>query len=139
MPMPFRWVVARGIRELPPWEMIDDQASALALRDEFLLEVQAPNPSKLRDWFPFARHRAQDDFAGFELAPDGVPTGSVYVVHLTWKRRAELPGWPSMGHFETFWTWLRDCMIEDAAEWAELNGDDDLWELEDERARSEAK
>lgn len=139
MPMPFRWVVVHGLHELPPWELFDDQARALALRDEFLLEVQPPNPSKLRDWFPFASHRTQDDFAGFELSPDGVPTGAVYVVHLTWTARAEQPGWPSMGRYESFWTWLRDCMIEDTAKWADRNGDDDLLELEAERAQTEAK
>ncbi|MBA3541007.1 MAG: hypothetical protein H0T79_15460 [Deltaproteobacteria bacterium] len=130
MPLPYRWVYAHGIRELPPWSMIDDQAQAIALRDEFLLEVQTPNPATIRDWFPFASHRSQDDRAGFVLV-DGVPSGEVAVVHLTWRARAEQPGWPSMVRYPTFWAWLRDCMLDDAAEWAELNGEDDLADLAD--------
>ena len=65
LPLPYRWILACGLRKLTPWHFIDDQARALALRDEFLLEVEAPSPSSVRDWFPFAYDQTQDDFAGF--------------------------------------------------------------------------
>lgn len=123
LPLPYRWIRACGLRELRPWHFIDDQARALALRDEFLLEVEAPNPSSVRDWFPFASHQAQDDFAGFILH-DGKPTEEVAIVHLTWKRRSELPGWPSIARYTSFWTWLTDVGIVDTAEWAERNPED---------------
>ena len=122
LPNPYVWLHHHGFRELPPWSLIEDQASALALRDEFLLEVEAPNPSLVRDWFPFARHQAQDDFAGFILV-DGAATGEVAIVHLTFKRRSELPGWPGMSRRPSFWVWFAD-VVDDTAEWCEGNFED---------------
>ncbi|HEU0036252.1 MAG TPA: hypothetical protein VFQ53_36815 [Kofleriaceae bacterium] len=133
MPVPYRWIRVHGVRELPPWEFLDDQARALALRDEFLLEVQEPNPSKVRDWFPFAAHRARDEFAGFELVA-GKATGAVCVVHLTWRRRAEQPGWPSLTRHDSFWAWFRGDMLDEAIEWADLNAEADVLDLEAERS-----
>ena len=115
MPLPYRWLHAHGIVSLTPWHFIDKQASAIGLRDEFLKEVGEPNPSLLRDWIPFARHQAQDDFAGFELV-DGEPTGAVYVVHLTWKQGAELPGWPGMELHADFWHWFTEHVIPETIE-----------------------
>ena len=64
-----------------------------------------PNPSALRDWLPFATRQDCDDVAGFELA-QGRPTGAVYMVHLTWSKGPERPGWPVMERYEDFWDWV---------------------------------
>lgn len=123
LPLPYRWLYAHGVTELRPWSFIETQASAIALRDEFLLETAAPNPSVVRDWIPFARHHAQDDFAGFVL-DDGKPTGEVAVVHLTWKRSAEVPGFPGITTYRDGWDWIARCLMPDTHEWAELNHED---------------
>src|SRR5690242_20521671 len=102
MPLPYRWLHALRITRIPPWHFIDDPAEASRLRAEFLREVAAPNPSEVRDWMPFAHHQAQDDVAGFVLR-DGVPTGEVRVVHLTWSGAAERPGWPGLDRYRDLW------------------------------------
>jgi hypothetical protein len=122
MPLPYRWLWRHGLRELPPWSLIDDQARALALRDEFLIEAAAPNPIAITDWFPFARHQAQDDYAGFVMDA-GVATDEVAVVHLTFKRSAELPGWPGYSRVGDFWSWLKSA-IDDTAEFCEEPDED---------------
>jgi hypothetical protein len=111
MPLPYRWIWRHGFRELPPWSLIVDQAQAIALRDEFLREAAAPNPIAIRDWFPFARHQAQDDYAGLILDA-GVATDEVAIVHLTFKRGVELPGWPGYSRVGDLWRWLKDVVEE---------------------------
>ena len=123
LPLPYRWIRACGLRELRPWHFIDDQAHALALRAEFLREIEAPNPATVRDWFPFASLQTQDDVAGFVLG-DQQPTREVAVVHLTWARKSEQPGWPSIARFADFWDWLTRVGIADTAEWCENNPED---------------
>ena len=101
---------------------INAQSEALGLRAEFLAEVAPPNPSAIRDWFPFARHQAQDDVAGFVLR-DGEATGEVAVVRLTWTQRSEQPGWPGTELYRDGWAWIAERLLPDTREWAELNGE----------------
>jgi len=102
LPLPYRWLHAHGVHALRPWHVLDEQSRALGLRTELLFEVAAPNPSEIRDWMPFASLQTQDDFAGFVLI-DGEPTGEVCVVHLTWKSKPELPGWPTITRYRDGW------------------------------------
>jgi len=63
-----------------------------------------------------------------------VPTGAVWVVHLTWLRRAEQPGWPSTSRYDSFWQWFKDGMLVEAIDWAARNAADDLPDLEAEHS-----
>jgi hypothetical protein len=119
LPLPYRWLHRSGARTLTPWHLIVEQKEALGLRREYLLEVGGAS-----DWLPFARHQAQDDFAGFVLV-DGVATGEVAVVHLTWAGKREQPGWPSMDRYQDGWEWIERCLWPETRDWTERNGIDD--------------
>jgi len=91
------------------------------------------------DFAHFARHErgqfllapfqddggAQDDFAGFVLR-DGVATGEIAVVHLTWSGAPEQPGWPSYHVYTDFWDWVHGVLLPDTAYAA---NEDDLVDL----------
>ena len=91
LPEPLRWVWGYGLRGLPPWTLLDDQARCLALRDAFQIATEPPTISPIRDWFPFAE--AGDRLAGFVLV-DGKPTGEVAI------------SGPKLERFEDFWEWM---------------------------------
>jgi hypothetical protein len=124
LPMAYRWVHALGVRSLTPWHLLRDQGEALVLRDEFLIET-----GDGRDWIPFARDQTCDELAGFALDARCAPTGEVWIVHLTFKRALELPGFPSMERYSDFWDWLQRRAIPDTREWAELASEADLVDL----------
>jgi hypothetical protein len=111
-PFAYRWLVEQGLTRFGPWYFIEEQAGSDRFRAEFAKEVAAPNPSPVKDFQPFARHAACDDFAGF-LIRDGRVTKEVLYVHLTFAGRPELPGYPSMTHYEDVWAWLSDCVVEE--------------------------
>jgi hypothetical protein len=112
LPFAYRWLVEQGLTQFGPWYFIDAQVESDAFRAEFAKEVAAPNPSTVKDFQPFARHGACDDFAGFVIR-DGRVTKEVLYVHLTFAGRAELPGYPGMTRYEDVWAWLSGCVVEE--------------------------
>jgi hypothetical protein len=113
-PLPFasRWLVEEGLTEFRPWCFIEEQAESDIFRAEFAKEVAAPNPSVIKDFQPFARHGACDDFAGF-IIRDGRITKEVLYVHLTFLGRSERAGFPGMTRYDDVWAWLTECVIDE--------------------------
>jgi hypothetical protein len=124
LPMGYRWIFAHGIRSLTPWHFLTEQDRALVLRDEFLVET-----SDARDWIPFAHMQTGDDWAGFALDANAAATGEVWEVHLTFARRAELPGFPSVEKYRDFWDWFERSAIPETRDWAARASDDDVADL----------
>jgi hypothetical protein len=119
LPYAYRFLVEHGVTQFGPWCFIEDQAGSDALRTEFVKEVAAPNPSKVKDFQPFASMSGIcDDFAGFVIR-DGHATNEVLGVHLTWLGRPENPGWPDMQLFPDIWAFLSERVIPEMAMCAE--------------------
>ena len=118
LPVGYRWLVLKGLVDLCPWYLIEEQRAAEALRDELLREIASPNTSPIKDWFPFARRQDRDDFAGFVIE-DGWVKPEVVVVHLTFTHRSELPPFPIMCRFPTLWSWLQAEVIPAWEEWVD--------------------
>jgi hypothetical protein len=112
LPFAYRWLVEQGLTRFGPWHFIEEQAESDGFRAEFAREVAAPHPSSVRDFQPFARHAACDDFAGF-IIRDGRVANEVLCVHLTFAGRTELPGYPGMTRNEDVWAWLSGCVVEE--------------------------
>jgi hypothetical protein len=110
LPFGYRWLVEQGLTQFAPWYFIEEQADSDGFRAEFAKEVAAPNPSLVKNFQPFARHTACDDFAGFVIR-DGQVTKEVLCVHLTFAGGPELPGYPGMTLYEDVWAWLSDCVV----------------------------
>jgi hypothetical protein len=104
--------VEQGLTQFGPWYFIDEQAESDGFRAEFAKEVATPNSSAVKDFQPFARHTACDDFAGFVIH-GGQVTKEVLHVHLTFAGRPELEGWPGSTRYEDLWAWLSDCVVEE--------------------------
>ena len=118
LPVGYRWLVLKGLVDLCPWHMIEEQREAEALRDELLREIASPNIFPIQDWFPFARRQDRDDFAGFVIK-DGRVKPEVAVIHLTFVGHAERPPWPGMDRFPTIWSWLQAEVVPAWEEWVE--------------------
>ena len=103
-PTEYRWLRAHGFRGFTPWHCLDDADRAAGLRREFLAEVEGGS-IPVQDFLPFAFAQHTDEVAGFVVA-DGAATAQVCVVHLTWRGRAESPGWPSYKLSSDVWEWL---------------------------------
>jgi hypothetical protein len=112
LPFSYRWLVEQGLTRFGPWYFIEEQSQSDMFRREFAKEVADPNPAEVKDFQPFAKHAAYDDLAGFVIR-DGRVTTEVLFVHLTFKGRAERPGWPNMTLYDDVWTWFADCVVED--------------------------
>jgi hypothetical protein len=112
LPFAYRWLVEQGLTQFGPWYFIEERADSDNFRAEFRKEVAAPNPASVKDFLPFARHAACDDFAGFVIRDQQV-TKEVLVVHLTFAGRPELPDFPGMTCYEDIWAWLADGVIEE--------------------------
>jgi hypothetical protein len=112
LPFAYQWLVHQGLTNFGPWYFIKEQRQSDVLRSEFIKETAAPNTSEVKDFQPFARHAACDDFAGFVIS-EGKVTGPVVLVHLTFAGRAELPGYPGMMLYEDIWAWFSACVVED--------------------------
>ncbi|HEX6478622.1 MAG TPA: hypothetical protein VF043_07245 [Ktedonobacteraceae bacterium] len=110
LPVGYRWLVLKGLVDLCPWYLIEEQSQAEGFRLELLREIASPNTSAIEDWFPFARRHDHDDFAGFVIE-DGQVRPEVVVVHLTFTRRPERPPRPSMHRFPTLWSWLQTEVV----------------------------
>jgi hypothetical protein len=85
LPVGYRWLVLKGLVDLCPWYLIEEQEDAEIFRGELLREIASPNISLIEDWFPFARRYDCDDFAGFVIEEGNVKP-EVVVVHLTFTR-----------------------------------------------------
>jgi hypothetical protein len=112
LPFAYRWLVEQGLTEFGPWCFIEEQADSDTFRAEFVREVAAPNPSAVKDFQPFARQAACDDFAGFVIRGNHISKEVLYV-HLTFAGKAEAPGFPGMTLYEDVWEWLADCVVEE--------------------------
>jgi hypothetical protein len=77
---------------------------------------------------PFAHRQDCDDVAAFTLV-DGVPTEQVVVVHLTWRGRAEAPGWPSIFVYAHVREWLEGAVLREAKRWCAESTEDQLAEM----------
>ncbi|AMV24678.1 hypothetical protein VT84_09805 [Gemmata sp. SH-PL17] len=113
-PTDYRWLRAHGFRGFTPWHCLDAADRADKLRREFLTEVDGGS-IPVQDFLPFAETQHMDEVAGFVVA-NGVATVQVCVVHLTWRGRAEAPGWPSYQLFSNIWEWLTMACAE-SREW----------------------
>jgi hypothetical protein len=112
LPFAYRWLVDQGLTRFGPWHFIEDQAASDAFRAELGREVAPPNPSTIKDFFPFAQHGGCDDFAGFVVRGGQITTEVLYV-HLTFSGRTEMEGFPAMTLYEDLWGWLSDCVVEE--------------------------
>jgi hypothetical protein len=125
--MALRWLRGHKFTGFTPWHFVEGDVGREGLRRELQLETSG-GPDPALDFYPFATRQDRDDVAGF-LIRDGVITTEVLVVHLTWRRSPEGPGWPMTARFESIWAWLKS-VIDDAAEWCAWADEDDLAELE---------
>jgi len=116
LPVGYRWLVLKGLIDLCPWYLIEEQRQAEGFQDELLREIASPNISPIKDWFPFARRHDCDDFAGFVIE-DGQIKPEVVVIHLTFAGHPERPPWPSLRRFSTLWSWLQAEVIPAWEEW----------------------
>jgi hypothetical protein len=121
LPLAYRWLRANGLSRLVPWTFIDDPQEVQRLRGEFVREVTAPNDTVVRDLLPFAERKDRDEVAGF-IVEGGRLKQEVALVALTWRGRAEKPGWPALQRFDDLWVFAREALIEDAREWANEEG-----------------
>lgn len=103
-PLEYQWIRLNGFDGMAPWRCIDVADDASAIRNEFLLEV-ARGSIPVKDFLPFARSGVSDDYAGF-VQSDGIVTGEVCVVHLTFRRAAEVSGYPRYQILPTAWEWV---------------------------------
>ena len=116
LPFAYRYLVEQGLTRFGPWYLIEDQAESDGFRAEFVREVAVPNSSRIKDFQPFARHAACDDFAGFVLWQgrwEGRVSPEVVVVHLTFSGKPETPGYPGMTRYPDVWAWLSECVLEE--------------------------
>src|SRR5258708_14644410 len=67
LPVGYRWLVLKGLIDLCPWYLIEEQRQAEGFRYELLREIASPNIPPMPNWFPFARRQDRDDFAGFVI------------------------------------------------------------------------
>ena len=107
LPLPYRWLVSQNIKNVGDWYVFTnrDQERALVLRQEFITETAAPNDALIKDFIPFAEYQGPDDYVGF-IIEDGRVTEKVIEVHLTFKGKVELPGYPQYELYGSFWGWL---------------------------------
>jgi hypothetical protein len=112
LPFAYRWLVEQGLIRFGPWYFIEEQTDSDAFRAEYIKEVASPNPALIKDFQPFARHAACDDFAGFVIR-GGVLTREVLYVHLTFAGGPEMAGFPGTTLYEDVWAWLSDCVVEE--------------------------
>ena len=126
-PTALRWLRGHKFTGLTPWHFVDDEVAREGLRREFQVETSG-GPEPPRDFYPFASRQDQDDVAGFVIR-DEVITTEVIVVHLTWRRSSEGPGWPMTARFENIWAWLKS-VIDDSAEWCAVADEAGLIDLE---------
>jgi len=110
LPVGYRWLVLKGLSDLCPWYLLEEQGPAERFREELLREIASPNTFPITDWFPFARRHDQDDFAGFVIE-EGQIRPEVAVIHLTFVGHPERPPWPRLRRFPTLWSWLQEEVI----------------------------
>lgn len=79
----------------PPWVAVTDPIERTALEAELARELSPTHPLYQNFAAPMARRLDCDDVA-YALA-----RGRVAVVHLTWARAPEMPGFPGFRLFET--------------------------------------
>ncbi len=108
IPLPLRWIRAHGITSITPWHFLDNADTVSRLRNQYRSEVSAGS-QPISDCLPFAKRQDCDDIAAFVVA-DGIVTGEVIDVHLTWAPKPELPGFPSLDHYSDFWAWLKSAV-----------------------------
>jgi hypothetical protein len=118
LPVGYRWLVLKGLVDLCPWYLTEEQKQAEGFRHELLREIALPNTSPIEDWFPFARRHDRDDFAGFVIE-EGQVKPEVVVVHLTFTGCPERPPWPSMHRFPTLWSWLQTEVVPAWEAWVD--------------------
>jgi hypothetical protein len=110
LPYGYRWLFERGLTDFGPWYLISEQSDSDAMRQEFVKETSAPNPSQVKDFQPFAKAAGNDDVAGFVIR-SGKVSKEVLLVHLTWSSRPELEGYPGMTLYSDVWEWFADCVV----------------------------
>lgn len=110
LPVGYRWLVLKGLVDLCPWYLIEEQRAAEGFRHELLREIASPNISPIEDWFPFARRQDCDDFAGFVIGDEQVKP-EVVVAHLTFTHHPERSPFPIMRRFPTLWSWLQTEVV----------------------------
>lgn len=118
LPVGYRWLVLKGLVDLCPWYLIEEQRLAEGFRDELLREIASPNTFPIEDWFPFARRYDHEDFAGFVIE-DGQVKPEVVVIHLTFTRRPEHPPYPIIRRFSTLWSWLQSEVVPAWEAWVD--------------------
>jgi len=98
------------LRVLDPWTTI---GTSPALAEELAREVPAGHPLHGVPATPLARRMDNDDVL---FALDGGPAPFV-VVHLTWSRKPEAPGWPRFEGYASLVDWRLDRMDPDRDAW----------------------
>ncbi len=115
-PLPVRWLQAHGLKSLTPWHLLEGDQSSSGFRREYILEASEGSVPE-RDMLLFAHRQDCDDVAGF-VVEDGKIRDDVIVAHLTYRGGPEVPGYPSVERFASFWEWLKSA-IDDTAEWCD--------------------
>jgi hypothetical protein len=119
-PLSYRWLRANGVSRLVPWHFIDESEGQFASA-QFATE----NPSS-GSLYTFARRQDCDDFAGFTIV-EGHVTDQVIYYHPSFS------GGPNRhiisGTYPDLWTFLREVVIPDTANW--FTDEADIKDIED--------
>lgn len=117
VPRGYCWLLERGVfgfgpfGPLQPWYLLDSQGT-------FSVSERWPGGDSGSDLFAFAKRQDNDDLACFEVI--GKSVKAIVLVH----------GWTGSGYsvvarYDTVWDWAK-AVVDDVAEWSELEADDDL-------------
>ncbi|MCR9251426.1 MAG: hypothetical protein NXI20_13440 [bacterium] len=108
LPLEYRWLQAHKFEGLTPWDFFEP-GEEQAFRNEYQRETG-------NDIFPFATRQDNDDIAGFEVI-DGIAQSTVLTVHLTWSKKRESPGYPSISESKDLFEWMKEVLLPETQEW----------------------
>jgi hypothetical protein len=121
LPLAYRWFRANGIRQMIPWHF-HDAGEGERINRQFRIESMDD-----REVLTFTHRQDRDDFAGF-LCHGDVVTERVIYFHPAFSDQKHTG--LVLGEYDDFWSFLREVVIPDTAEWGTaedleelLNGD----------------